>query len=111
MWRSLHWSVSPSVLWHWPFWCLRLEQGPGNLSGESAGTLRARGDSCSLSPPRPHPDIQSLFTKANCDRSAIDDLLGVKTHLRDRDLTLYLGIIEKRLVELLTVQAFLDMQV
>ncbi|XP_040833828.1 outer dynein arm-docking complex subunit 1 isoform X2 [Ochotona curzoniae] len=55
-------------------------------------------------------DIQSLFTKANCDRSAIDDLLGVKTHLRDRDLTLYLGIIEKRLVELLTVQAFLDMQ-
>ncbi|XP_069919228.1 outer dynein arm-docking complex subunit 1 isoform X1 [Oryctolagus cuniculus] len=55
-------------------------------------------------------DIQVLFTKANCDRSAIDDLLGVKTHLRDRDLGLYLGIIEKRLMQFLTVQAFLDTQ-
>ncbi|XP_021564230.1 coiled-coil domain-containing protein 114 [Carlito syrichta] len=55
-------------------------------------------------------DIQLLFTKAHCDSSIIDDLLGVKTNMRDRDIGLFLGIIEKRLVELLTVQAFLDTQ-
>uniref|UniRef100_A0A0P6JB78 Coiled-coil domain-containing protein 114 isoform 2 n=1 Tax=Heterocephalus glaber TaxID=10181 RepID=A0A0P6JB78_HETGA len=55
-------------------------------------------------------DIQLLFTKAHCDSRIIDDLLGVRTHTRDRDIGLFLGIIEKRLVELLTMQAFLDMQ-
>ncbi|XP_063109090.1 outer dynein arm-docking complex subunit 1 isoform X2 [Cavia porcellus] len=55
-------------------------------------------------------DIQLLFTKAHCDSRIIDDLLGVKGHSRDQDIGLFLGIIEKRLVELLTVQAFLDMQ-
>ncbi|XP_004646590.1 coiled-coil domain-containing protein 114 [Octodon degus] len=55
-------------------------------------------------------DIQLLFTKAHCDSRIIDDLLGVKTHTRDRDIGLFLAIIEKRMVELLTVQAFLDMQ-
>ncbi|KFO26256.1 Coiled-coil domain-containing protein 114 [Fukomys damarensis] len=53
-------------------------------------------------------DIQLLFTKAGCDSRIIDDLLGVRTHTRDRDVGLFLGIIEKRLVELLMVQAFLD---
>ncbi|XP_046321845.1 outer dynein arm-docking complex subunit 1 isoform X1 [Marmota monax] len=55
-------------------------------------------------------DIQLLFTKANCDSSVIDDLLGVKTHMRDRDMSLFLSLIEKRLVYLLTVQAFLEVQ-
>ncbi|KAL0609816.1 Coiled-coil domain-containing protein 114 [Plecturocebus cupreus] len=55
--------------------------------------------------------IQLLFTKACCDGSMIDDLLGVKPSMRDRDLGLFLSLIEKRLVELLTVQAFLDAQV
>ncbi|XP_047384608.1 outer dynein arm-docking complex subunit 1 isoform X2 [Sciurus carolinensis] len=55
-------------------------------------------------------DIQLLFTKARCDSSVIDELLGVKTHMRDRDMSLFLSLIEKRLVYLLTVQAFLDAQ-
>ncbi|XP_026935835.1 outer dynein arm-docking complex subunit 1 isoform X2 [Sagmatias obliquidens] len=55
-------------------------------------------------------DIQHLFTRAQCDSTVIDDLLGVKTHMRDRDIGLFLGLIEKRLVELLTVQAFLETQ-
>nr|XP_014707673.1 outer dynein arm-docking complex subunit 1 isoform X2 [Equus asinus] len=55
-------------------------------------------------------DIQQLFTKAQCDSTVIKDLLGVKTFMRDRDIGLFLGLIEKRLVELLTVQAFLDSQ-
>ncbi|XP_005616412.1 outer dynein arm-docking complex subunit 1 isoform X1 [Canis lupus baileyi] len=56
-------------------------------------------------------DIQELFTKAQCDSTIIQDLLGVKTHMRDQDIGLFLGLIEKRLVELLTVQAYLDVQV
>ncbi|XP_074225414.1 outer dynein arm-docking complex subunit 1 isoform X3 [Camelus bactrianus] len=55
-------------------------------------------------------DIQRVFTRAQCDNTIINDLLGVKTHMRDRDIGLFLGLIEKRLVELLTVQAFLESQ-
>ncbi|XP_034842790.1 coiled-coil domain-containing protein 114 [Mirounga leonina] len=55
-------------------------------------------------------DIQQLFTRAQCDNTIIKDLLGVKTHMRDRDIGLFLGLIEKRLVELLSVQAYLDFQ-
>nr|KAF6406294.1 coiled-coil domain containing 114 [Molossus molossus] len=54
--------------------------------------------------------IQTLFTRANCDSTIIDDLLGVKTYMRDRDIHLFLGLIEKRLVELLTVKAYLNIQ-
>ncbi|KAG8521388.1 Coiled-coil domain-containing protein 114 [Galemys pyrenaicus] len=55
-------------------------------------------------------DIQKLFITAQCDSSSIKDLLGIKNFMRDRDITLFLGLIEKRLVDLLTVQAFLDTQ-
>ncbi|XP_028644792.1 coiled-coil domain-containing protein 114 isoform X2 [Grammomys surdaster] len=55
-------------------------------------------------------DIQILFDKAKCDSSVIKDLLGVKTYMRDRDIGLFLSTIEKRLVQLLTVQAFLEVQ-
>uniref|UniRef100_G1M957 Outer dynein arm docking complex subunit 1 n=1 Tax=Ailuropoda melanoleuca TaxID=9646 RepID=G1M957_AILME len=51
-----------------------------------------------------------LFTRAQCDNTIIKDLLGVKTRMRDRDIGLFLGLIEKRLVELLSVQAYLDFQ-
>ncbi|XP_039724531.1 outer dynein arm-docking complex subunit 1 isoform X3 [Pteropus medius] len=54
--------------------------------------------------------IQQLFSRAQCDSTIINDLLGVKTYMRDRDIGLFLRLIEKRLVELLTVQAFLDTQ-
>ncbi|KAL1769058.1 coiled-coil domain-containing protein 114 isoform X1 [Sigmodon hispidus] len=55
-------------------------------------------------------DIQLLFDKAQCDSSVIKDLLGVKTYMRDRDMGLFLSTIEKRLVQLLVVQAFLEVQ-
>ncbi|EGW11159.1 Coiled-coil domain-containing protein 114 [Cricetulus griseus] len=55
-------------------------------------------------------DIQLLFDKAQCDSSAIKDLLGVQAYMRDRDVGLFLSTIEKRLGELLTVQAFLVVQ-
>ncbi|KAK2088831.1 Outer dynein arm-docking complex subunit 1 [Saguinus oedipus] len=72
---------------------------------------RAQSWTGSLEALHGRPGIQLLFTKACCDGSKIDDLLGVKTSMRDRDLGLFLSLIEKRLVELLTVQAFLDAQV
>ncbi|KAB0348474.1 hypothetical protein FD754_013331 [Muntiacus muntjak] len=56
-------------------------------------------------------NIQHLFTRVQCDSTLINDLLGVKTHMRDRDISLFLSLIEKRLVQLLTVQAFLETQV
>lgn len=68
-------------------------------------------DSLSPHPLHPSPGIQQLFTKARCDNTIINDLLGVKTYMRDRDISLFLGLIEKRVVELLTVQAYLDAQV
>ncbi|KAF4011187.1 hypothetical protein G4228_002815 [Cervus hanglu yarkandensis] len=55
-------------------------------------------------------NIQHLFTRVQCDSTIINDLLGVKTHMRDRDISLFLSLIEKRLVQLLTVQAFLETQ-
>uniref|UniRef100_A0A8C2RRQ9 ODAD1 central coiled coil region domain-containing protein n=1 Tax=Capra hircus TaxID=9925 RepID=A0A8C2RRQ9_CAPHI len=55
-------------------------------------------------------NMQHLFTSAQCDSTLINDLLGVKTHMRDRDISLFLSLIEKRLVQLLTVQAFLETQ-
>ncbi|XP_054553246.1 outer dynein arm-docking complex subunit 1 isoform X2 [Talpa occidentalis] len=55
-------------------------------------------------------DIQKLFTTAQCDSSSIKDLLGIKNFMRDRDITLFLGLIEQRLVDLLTVRAFIDTQ-
>ncbi|XP_005084742.1 outer dynein arm-docking complex subunit 1 isoform X1 [Mesocricetus auratus] len=55
-------------------------------------------------------DIQLLFDKAQCDSSVIKDLLGVKTYIRDRDMGLFLSTIEKRLVQLLIMQAFLEVQ-
>ncbi|XP_055469638.1 outer dynein arm-docking complex subunit 1 isoform X1 [Psammomys obesus] len=55
-------------------------------------------------------DIQVLFDKAKCDGSGIKDLLGVKSYIRDRDISLFLSTIEKRLVQLLMVQAFLKVQ-
>lgn len=55
-------------------------------------------------------DIQRLFIRVQGDTTTINDLLGVKTYMRDQDVGLFLGLIEKRLVELLAVQAFLDAQ-
>ncbi|KAB1273519.1 Coiled-coil domain-containing protein 114 [Camelus dromedarius] len=72
--------------------------------------LAASGHQVHDSRPPLTPDIQRVFTRAQCDNTIINDLLGVKTHMRDRDIGLFLGLIEKRLVELLTVQAFLESQ-
>ncbi|XP_013397891.1 coiled-coil domain-containing protein 63-like [Lingula anatina] len=50
--------------------------------------------------------VESLFNKINCDRSAIDDMLGAQSGVTNNNMLQYLGIIEQRTNELLSVQAF-----
>ncbi|RUS82977.1 hypothetical protein EGW08_009262 [Elysia chlorotica] len=50
--------------------------------------------------------IDSLFNKINCDRSAIDDMLGAATGVTDNNMIQYLGIIEQRTNELLAIQTY-----
>lgn len=86
-------------------------RGPGSrdLRGKRGRASRGHRIGDRLSPLT--PAIQRLFTRAQCDSTLINDLLGVKTQMRDRDIGLFLGLIEKRLVELLMVHAFLETQV
>ncbi|CAG5135520.1 unnamed protein product [Candidula unifasciata] len=50
--------------------------------------------------------IESVFNKTNCDRSAIDNMLGASSGITDTNMIQYLGIIEQRTNELLAIQAF-----
>lgn len=50
--------------------------------------------------------INSLFTKIGCERSAIDDMLGVQDNVTDQNLLQYLGIVESRSNQLLLAHAY-----
>ncbi|KAK3594432.1 hypothetical protein CHS0354_000254 [Potamilus streckersoni] len=50
--------------------------------------------------------IESLFNKINCDRSAIDDMLGAASGVTDSNMIQYLGIIEQRTNELLAIHSY-----
>ncbi|KAJ7998527.1 hypothetical protein DPEC_G00205840 [Dallia pectoralis] len=52
--------------------------------------------------------VNSVFRKTNCDGSAVEDMLGSSTGIQDNDIMTYLGLVEKRANELLTMQAFLS---
>uniref|UniRef100_A0A8D0GXY7 ODAD1 central coiled coil region domain-containing protein n=1 Tax=Sphenodon punctatus TaxID=8508 RepID=A0A8D0GXY7_SPHPU len=52
--------------------------------------------------------IRSLFTELCCDGLTLDELLGGLQELRDRDVALYLGLIEQRAYELLAMHSYLD---
>ncbi|XP_060071331.1 coiled-coil domain-containing protein 63-like [Ylistrum balloti] len=52
--------------------------------------------------------ISSLFSKINCDKSAIDDMLGAASGVTDSNMIQYLGIIEQRTNELLAVQGYVN---
>lgn len=55
--------------------------------------------------------IESLFNKINCDRSAIDDMLGAATGVTDSNMIQYLGIIEQKTNDLLAIQTYCLMKV
>ena len=47
-----------------------------------------------------------MFNKINCDRGAIDDMLGAQAGVSDQNMLQYLGIIEQRTNELLAVRDY-----
>ncbi len=52
--------------------------------------------------------IESLFTKIECDRSTIDEMLGSQQGVTDENMLLYLGIIEQKTNDLLAIWAYLN---
>ncbi|GCB64742.1 hypothetical protein scyTo_0007582 [Scyliorhinus torazame] len=51
--------------------------------------------------------IESLFNKMNCNRSILDEMLGSSSGIRDNNAMQYLGLIEQRTNELLSIQSYL----
>ncbi|XP_014001661.1 outer dynein arm-docking complex subunit 1 isoform X1 [Salmo salar] len=52
--------------------------------------------------------IDSVCHNIDCDRSVIEDKLGSSTGIRDSTIMTYLGLVERRTNELLTLQSFLS---
>ncbi|XP_023153907.2 coiled-coil domain-containing protein 114 [Amphiprion ocellaris] len=52
--------------------------------------------------------INSIFSKLECDRSKVEDLLGSSTGITENNIMFYLGLLEQKTNELLTIQAFLN---
>ena len=55
--------------------------------------------------------IESLFSKANCESTAITELLGGHAGVTDNNILQYMGIIEQRCNELLCLQSFIQAKV
>ncbi|XP_069774744.1 coiled-coil domain-containing protein 114 [Narcine bancroftii] len=51
---------------------------------------------------------ESLFNKINCDQSILDEMLGSACGIRDNNVMQYLGLIEQRTNELLSIQSYLS---
>ncbi|RDD40524.1 Coiled-coil domain-containing protein 63 [Trichoplax sp. H2] len=54
--------------------------------------------------------ITSLFSKINCDKSAISDMLGGTIGVTETNMMQYLGIVEQRTNELLQMQSFVSVR-
>ncbi|KAI3369946.1 hypothetical protein L3Q82_024753, partial [Scortum barcoo] len=52
--------------------------------------------------------VNSIFSKMECDRSVIEDALGSSTGITENNIMSYLGLVEQKTNELLTIQAFLN---
>lgn len=55
--------------------------------------------------------INAVLNKINCDRSAIDEKLGASCDNRESIIMAYVGLVEHRTNEMLTIQSFLDAKV
>nr|XP_046239300.1 coiled-coil domain-containing protein 114 isoform X1 [Scatophagus argus]XP_046239301.1 coiled-coil domain-containing protein 114 isoform X1 [Scatophagus argus] len=52
--------------------------------------------------------VNSIFSKLECDRSVIEDTLGSSTGISENNIMSFLGLVEQKTNELLTIQAFLS---
>uniref|UniRef100_A0A3Q4N589 Outer dynein arm docking complex subunit 1 n=1 Tax=Neolamprologus brichardi TaxID=32507 RepID=A0A3Q4N589_NEOBR len=55
--------------------------------------------------------VNNIFTKVECDRSAIEDMLGSSSGITENNIMSYLSLVEQKTNELLTVQAFLSTKI
>ena len=55
--------------------------------------------------------MNSIFSKMECDHSVIEDSLGSSTGISENNVMTYLGLVEQKTNELLTIQAFLNSKV
>lgn len=55
--------------------------------------------------------MNRIFSKLECDCSVIEDTLGSSTGITDNNVMSYMGLVEQRTNELLTIQAFLTSKV
>ncbi|XP_039971974.1 coiled-coil domain-containing protein 114 [Xiphias gladius] len=52
--------------------------------------------------------VNGTFSKMECDRSVVEDMLGSSTGISENNIMSYLGLVEQKTNELLTIQAFLN---
>ncbi|XP_035488555.1 outer dynein arm-docking complex subunit 1-like [Scophthalmus maximus] len=52
--------------------------------------------------------VSSTFSKMDCDRSVIEDMLGFSTGISENNIMSYLDLLERKTNEMLTIQAFLN---
>ncbi|MBN3307713.1 CCD63 protein, partial [Amia calva] len=52
--------------------------------------------------------VDGMFQKMECDRSVIEDMLGSSAGIRDTNVMTFLGLVEQKTSELLTVQSYLN---
>lgn len=62
-------------------------------------------DSLSFPPP-PLKEIESLFWKLECDHSSLEKVLGGTTTAQDKNVAIYLSIIEQKVNQLLTMYSY-----
>ncbi|XP_074529777.1 coiled-coil domain-containing protein 114 isoform X3 [Halichoeres trimaculatus] len=55
-------------------------------------------------------EVDSIVSKIECDRSVIEDKLGFSAGISENNIMAYLGLVEQKANELLTMQAFLNSQ-
>lgn len=56
-------------------------------------------------------ELSSILSSLQCDLSVIEDRLGTSAGITDDNIVLHLGVVEQKINELLTIQAFLSSKV
>lgn len=57
------------------------------------------------------PGVSRTFAALQCDRSLVEDLLGLSTGISDNNIMFYLGLVEQKTNQLLTIQDFIKSKV
>ncbi|KAK1159632.1 coiled-coil domain-containing protein 114 isoform X2 [Acipenser oxyrinchus oxyrinchus] len=80
-------------------------------SARQAQDYEQRGSEASKILDQLKTGVFSLFSKIDCDRTVIEETLGAATGIWDTNIMTYLGLVEQKTNELLSVQSYLDSKV